>query len=64
MNSKIKDWMLPHVMTEFIDHKKQKHLVVVVVIPMGVALYNTTSTDIEVNRKLCKAHLITSLLLI
>ena len=29
-NSKVKDWMPPHVVTDFTDHKKQKHLVVVV----------------------------------
>ena len=40
--------MLPHVMTDFMDHKKQKHLVVVVVLPTGVAHYNTTTMDIEV----------------
>ena len=26
MNSKIKGWMPPHVVTDFMDHKKQKHL--------------------------------------
>ena len=38
----------PHVMMDFTDHKKQKHLVVVVVLPTGVMHYNTTNTDIEV----------------
>ena len=42
---KVKDWMLPHVMMDFMDHKKPKHLVVVVVLPTGVVYYNM---DIEV----------------
>ena len=29
-NSKVKDWMPPHVVSYFTDHKRQKHLVVVV----------------------------------
>ena len=33
---------------DFTDYKKQKHFVVVVVLPMGVVHYNTTNTDIEV----------------
>ena len=33
MNGKVKDWMPPHVMMDFTDHKKQKHLVMVVVLP-------------------------------
>ena len=46
---KIKDWMLPHVMTDFTDHKKLKHLVVVVVVlPTGVVHCTTTNTDIQV----------------
>ena len=48
MNSKVKDWMPPHVITDFTDHFKQKHLVLVVVLPAGVAHFNTTITDIEV----------------
>ena len=48
MNSKVKDWMPPHVIMDFMDHKKQKHLVVVLDLPMGVAHYNTTSMDIAV----------------
>ena len=35
-------------MTDFTDHKKQKHLLVVVLLPMRVAHYNTTNMDIEV----------------
>ena len=48
MNGKVKDWMPPHVMMDFTDHKKQKHLVVLVVLPTGVMHYNTTKTDIVV----------------
>ena len=48
-NSWVNDWMPPHVMADFTDNKKQKHLVVVVVVlPMGVMHYNTTNTDIVV----------------
>ena len=47
-NSKIKGWMPPHVMMDFMDHKKQKHLVVVVVLPTGVVQYNPANTNIEV----------------
>ena len=39
MNSKVKDWMPPHVVTDFTDHRKQKHLVVVVVLLTGVMHY-------------------------
>ena len=48
MNSKVKDWVPPHVMTDFTDHKKQKHLVVVGILPMGFVHFNTTNKDIEV----------------
>ena len=49
MNSKVKDWMPPYVMIDFTDHKKQKHLVVVVVVfPLGDMHYNTANMDIEV----------------
>ena len=48
MNSKVKDWMTPHVIMDLTDHKKQKHLVVVVVFPAGVVHYNTMNMDIEV----------------
>ena len=30
MNSKVKDWIPPYVMTDFEDHNKQKNLVMVV----------------------------------
>ena len=50
MTSKVKDWMPPHVMTDFTDHKKQKHLVVLVVLPIGVVQYNTTNMNIVVGR--------------
>ena len=35
-------------MMGFMDHKKQKHLVVVVVLPTGVAQYNRTNKNIAV----------------
>ena len=41
MNSKVKDWMPPHVKSDFTDHMKQKHLVVLVVLLMRVVHYNT-----------------------
>ena len=37
-----------HIVTDFIDHMKQRHLVVVVILPTGVVHYNTTNVDIEV----------------
>ena len=40
--------MPPYVVTDFKDHNKQKHLVVVVVLPMEVVHYNTINTDIAV----------------
>ena len=47
-DSKIKDWMLPCIMMDFMDHKKQKHSEVVVVLSTGVAHYNTKNMDIKV----------------
>ena len=58
MNSKRKDWMLPHVMTDFTDHQKQKHLVVLVALPTGVAHYNTTNMDNVVGSTHCKLQII------
>ena len=37
-NCKVKDWMSPHVVTDFTDHKKQKHLMVEVVLPTGLVV--------------------------
>ena len=48
MNSKVKDWLQPHVVMDLMDQKKQKNLVVVVVIPTGVMHYDTTNMDIVV----------------
>ena len=45
MNSKVKDWLQTHVVMDLMDQKKQKILVVVVVIPMGVMHYDTTNMD-------------------
>ena len=46
-------------MTDFTDHKKQKYLVVVVVVflPMGVMHDNTTNTDIKVGSMLDKLQI-------
>ena len=46
--------MLPHVMVGFTDHRKQKQLVMVVGLPMGIAHYITINTDIEVGSMLDK----------
>ena len=35
-------------MTDFTDHKKQKHLLVVGILPMGLVHFNTTNTDSKV----------------
>ena len=40
--------MQPYVVTDFEDCNKQKHLVVLVVLPAGAMHYNTTNTDIAV----------------
>ena len=41
--------MPPYVVTDFENHSKQKHLVVLVVLCTGVAHYNTTNMDIVVD---------------
>ena len=51
MNSKVKDRMPPHIMADFTDHNKQKHLVLVVVLPTGALYYNTTNMDIAVGSR-------------
>ena len=48
MNSKVIDRIQPHAKMDFTDHKKKRHLVVLVVLPMGVTHCNTTNTDIVV----------------
>ena len=63
--------MLPHVMTNFTDYQKQKHLVVLVALPTGVAHYNmlvalptgvahynTTNMDNVVGSTHCKLQII------
>ena len=49
--------MVPHVMVGFTDHRKEKQLEVVVVLPMGIAHYNTTNTYIEVGHMLDKLQI-------
>ena len=52
--------MPPHVMMHFTDHKKQKHLVVLVVLPMAVMHYNTKLWTLwsEADRMNCRLKII------
>ena len=44
----MKEWTPPHVLTLWVDQNKQKHVVVVINLPTGVAHRDTTNCDIEV----------------
>ena len=44
----MKEWTPPHVLTQWVDQNKQKHVVVVINLPTGVAHRDTTNCDIEV----------------
>ena len=43
-----KPWVLPYVIADWADENKQKNLVVVVNLPLGVVKNNTTNTDISI----------------
>ena len=44
----MKDWIPTYALMDFEDCNKQKHLVVLAVLPTGLVHYDTTNTDIFV----------------
>ena len=56
VGEEMKQWVPPYVVTDWEDDKKQKNVVVVVVLPTGVAHQNTTNCDIAVGPSKLALH--------
>ena len=55
-NDMMRNWEPPHVLTQWVDDKKQRHLVILVVLPTGIAHEDTTNCLIEVDRSQLQVH--------
>ena len=55
-NDMMRNWEPPHVLTQWVDDKKQRHLVILVVLPTGIAHEDTTNCLIEVDPSQLQVH--------